>query len=321
LLSETIIYKTTSQVCWNSRCGRELVEYIDTTLGESKYFQRSNGRDHFIPMSFFMFYRVRGKRHYLPNLKKLNEMSFEIEKNNNPDRLSFPSLYMGQPCDQVKNKTRDLAFIATLESGRAKSNNNINFRSRRMICDLLHGPNKAELPSTKKNYTMPVCGKGAQCPALAEARFGFHLGGDSPGANRLIDTLLSGTVPIFTLESQRAVLPHWFDWDELSYFANASAPEEYFLADVDRILADQEGYKKRLHNVLSHRYLFDWKGCGPFDTYMYAPGLLVPRDSSELNNTQCTSTGTHATSTKRRRLNGFDKCFFYLTKINFGCAS
>ena len=41
-------------------------------------------------------------------------------------------------------------------------------------------------------YSMDICGEGSQCPALGQARLGFHVRGDSISANRLFDTLLSG---------------------------------------------------------------------------------------------------------------------------------
>jgi hypothetical protein len=34
------------------------------------------------------------------------------------------------------------------------------------------------------NYIMPVCGRGSQCPNLAQAKYGFHLRCDKLGSNR-----------------------------------------------------------------------------------------------------------------------------------------
>ena len=119
---------------------------------------------------------------------------------------------------------------------------------------------------------MKACGEGTQCPALANAKLGFHVRGDTFGANRLLDTLLSGTVPIFTFKEQYDVLPDWFDWDKVSYFANVSSKES-FLADVDKIMGDKKTYQEKLKQVLANRDLFDWETPIPFDTYMYMLSL------------------------------------------------
>jgi hypothetical protein len=42
--------------------------------------------------------------------------------------------------------------------------------------------------------------------------------GDTFGANRLQDTILSGTVPIFTHPKQYGILPNFIPWRELSEF-------------------------------------------------------------------------------------------------------
>ena len=72
---------------------------------------------------------------------------------------------------------------------------------------------------------------------LAQSRFGFHVRGDTFGANRLFDTILSGTVPIFTFKEQYDILPQWVDWKGLSYFVSITT-EDAFTESLDRILAD-----------------------------------------------------------------------------------
>jgi hypothetical protein len=137
---------------------------------------------------------------------------------------------------------------------------------------------------------MTACGPGPQCPALSNARYGFHVPGDTYGSNRLIDTLLSGTVPIFTVPEQYNVIPDWIDWTSLSYFANVSSNQATFLTDIDDILADTNGYKEKKRNVVLNQDLFDWKTIIPFDTYMYMlsvhlwPELEMERRRNNNNN-------------------------------------
>lgn len=70
------------------------------------------------------------------------------------------------------------------------------------------------------------------------------------------------------MKGQYDIVPPWFDWDKLSYFADITNKTS-FMSSVTRIMADEEGYQVRLNNVLLNRDLFDWDGGHPFDTYMY----------------------------------------------------
>jgi hypothetical protein len=130
-----------------------------------------------------------------------------------------------------------------------------------------------EARNSKNNsttHTMTSCGQGPQFPSLALARLGFHVRGDTYGSNRLIDTLLSGTVPVFTWPEQYDMLADWIDWKILSYYADVSS-QTSFLADIERIVADlqQQGYVEKHQHVVLNRDLFDWKTTIPFDTYLY----------------------------------------------------
>jgi len=119
---------------------------------------------------------------------------------------------------------------------------------------------------------MYQCGWGDQCPTLARARYGFHAQGDTFGSNRLIDIILSGTVPIFTRREQYDILPKWLDWRKLSAFLplNDIKDETQFIEKLQTILHDDDGYKERHEAVLQHRHLVDWMTLHPFDLYMYS---------------------------------------------------
>jgi hypothetical protein len=47
--------------------------------------------------------------------------------------------------------------------------------------------------------------------------FSFSWGTDTWGSQRVMDTILSGTVPIFTHLNQYTISGHWIDWSRLSY--------------------------------------------------------------------------------------------------------
>ena len=121
-------------------------------------------------------------------------------------------------------------------------------------------------------------------PWIAQSRFGFHVRGNTFGANRLFDTILSGTIPIFTFKEQYDILPQWIDWKSFSYFVNITT-EEAFIKSLDRILVDTEGYIKKLQNVLQHRDILDWHSGLPFDMFMYDFQRQLFPETDERNST------------------------------------
>jgi hypothetical protein len=167
----------------------------------------------------------------------------------------------GIPCLLLsQNKTLDVALIASLHEEREM------FQDRCNVCKWLGlGFNNRTM------FRYSHWGGVEQCPSLAQAKLGFHVRGDTFGSNRLMDTLLSGTVPIFTRKEQYSILPSWIDWDQLSYFVDFEEVTYFnrFNNSIKQILQDDEGYQRRYDAVLRNRQLFNWSSLYPFDTYMY----------------------------------------------------
>lgn len=131
-----------------------------------------------------------------------------------------------------------------------------------MICSWLNKYNET--------FRMEFCGHGSMCPTLANAKFGFHVRGDSHGSGRLFDTILSGTVPIFTLKKQYHILPQWFQWEKISYFIDMKLVNETeFVKELQIIISDSRTYSEKHYLVMKNRHYFDWRSLYPFDTYMY----------------------------------------------------
>jgi len=279
--------RTRGKICLGDICQTDLVLYIDYLLGKSPWFQRSNGADHIaVASSFGWGHAGRRGQHNNPfhkrdgsseqefyrsgqvpkNLLKCNRIIFEdwdslrtyaekliLPKGSKRHYLS--TMYVGNACDVQENKTTDFAMIAAMKP------ENPNFHDREVVCRLIQ---------EESDYSMPVCGYGQQCPALADAKFGFHVRGDSFGADRLFGTLLSGTVPIFTRKEQYDIIPDWIDWDSISYFVDI-LDEKSTKASLKAMLEDEELYQTKHAAVLRNRNLFDFEGehLVPFDHYMY----------------------------------------------------
>jgi hypothetical protein len=250
-------------------CNDNLLDYASLTLKKSLWFQQYPERHIVVASHYASSMPSWRERHPPKSLKKAlyqcNTITFENAHHYvSPERLTFPSYSVGRACDPVDTKLYDVALIATRHTDRA------GFEDREFVCHGLGFGSSSN--STTSNVGMPICGPGEQCPALAQAKLGFHVRGDTFGSNRLMDTVLSGTVPIFTRIEQFAIQPPWINWTKLSYFvdlANLTSPEDLpkFLHNI--LVHDKEGMEQRHKEVLDNRNLFDWTTLFPFDTYMY----------------------------------------------------
>jgi len=312
--------KSNYHLCVGQRCNRQLLLHADSTLAASPWFQQSQGRNHIIIDSHFH----KASWDMLPKnntLFQCNQVSFEQQR---PlplpkDRINLPSLYVGQACTttpgRIFRKTSNFAMIADLKVGAR------NFLTRRNICRWLKieqqkqdkqasgSNNKSK--EQMKHYS--VCGTGKQCPALAQARFGFHARGDTWGSNRLIDTLRSRTVPLFTSPMQFTVLPthilpDHISWHDLGYLVDMSsrpAFEEsltYILSKVQDDTdthyvystskhnyydgaADEMGYQYKQHQIAKCLPYLDHTQIYQFDAYMtrFATLLKLQKGTSTLH--------------------------------------
>ena len=265
--------------CHKEWCDKELLRMAYQTLNRSSWFQRYQGRDHIVTTSHDAFWYVLRDTQIAPVkfrrlLYQCNRIVHErrgFSHTKNAPRIVYSSIMVGNPCHPLvpaKEKLHDLAMIATFKI------NDANFLDRQHVCqwtkDWIHNNNNNNSSSTNRNkqVSMPICGPGSQCPTLGKAKFGFHVRGDSAGSQRLMDTLLSGTVPLFTILEQYDVVPPWFDWSQLSYFVNVTS-RTAFIESLQAVLDDPNGYEQRQAAVFEHQPLFDWQTLYPFDTYMY----------------------------------------------------
>jgi hypothetical protein len=247
--------------------------YADKLLAQSKWFQRSQGKDHILVASNF------NARLYLrdkPHLQQSNIVIFEnfVPKRpqtiNNHTRIEIPSMYIGEPCIQNQNhqknikKEFDFGMIARLTPV-----DDSRFQTRRDICEWL----------AQGNYSTSICGLGKKCPALAQSKYSFHARGDSWGANRPIDIWLSGTVPIFTNPRQYQILPDFgggiIPWREMSVLIDttktttSSSPYQAFSKSLDNLLQQpQSVYDEKIQLIAKYRDMLDYTTHVPFDLYM-----------------------------------------------------
>jgi hypothetical protein len=280
-LDQTMYYK--GPLCSNGKCDFELLLDTQQRLRESKAFQLYPDR-HLIVRSAYnsagdrwnvKLQKYEGYNRFMELYRQMNVIVFEGKDKfpNSGLRHALTSYYVGAPCALSEQKPYDVAMIASLKS-------RPSFRDRKNICRWLNSS------STIKTS---VCGPGKRCPALAESKFGFHAAGDTWGSQRLMDTILSGTVPIFTHLNQYEIAGKWIDWSQLSYYlpvhddsshpgpnlkvtrhsVRPQATQEVFLKKLQDILNDTEGYARRHKAVVEHIPLFDYTTLYPFDTYMY----------------------------------------------------
>lgn len=271
--------------CVEGKCGYDLLLGVQQRLRDSTAFQQYPER-HVVVRSFYTATSERwneqkseefvGYDKFIELLPKMNAIVFEakdiILEDPSPKRQILSSYYVGTACDLSTEKPFDVAMISDLKSTRA------TFQGRRNICKWLNH---------SSTIRTSVCGAGSRCPALAQSKFGFHSAGDTWGSQRLMDTISSGTVPIFTHLDQYGIQGSWIDWNQLSYYLpvhndadetkrtvskyslRPPSTEDSFLKGLEAIVNDKEGYEKRHQKVMEHRPLFDYSTLYPFDTYMY----------------------------------------------------
>eukprot|EP00980_Cylindrotheca_fusiformis_P022674 scaffold9548_cov108-Cylindrotheca_fusiformis.AAC.6 len=279
-MDEEMYYK--GPLCAIGKCDGDLLMYTQEQLRNSPAFQQYPDR-HFVVRSCYnaagnkwnkKLANIKGYNEFMELFKKMHVVIFE-KKDMFPNpgfRHTFPSYYVGSGCELSKEKPFDVAMIAIFKRNPA-------FKDRRNICSWLS--------SNSSTAKVSVCGQGDRCPALAQSKFGLHAPGDTWGSQRPMDTILSGTVPIFTHVNQYEILGPWIDWTQLSYYLPVHndtivnrlvltkysikpyATQDVFLRRLQTILEDEEGYKRKHQAVLDHRPLFDYTTLYPFDTYMY----------------------------------------------------
>jgi len=258
-----------------------LLDQTDAALWESPWFQRHLGQDHIVVDSHY--YKSGGLWHMKnSSLNMCNHISFEQRLNDKylqerihakdarDKRFYLSSPYIGSPCptNNTQTKIADFAMIASLKP------KTVGFESRDKICAWL----------AEGNYSVSICGRGDMCPALAESRFGFHPRGDTWGSNRLLDTLLSGTVPIYTGVWQYGILPQdiGIPWKELGYYVSVSSRKSFEEGLQQLLNTTEEEYQAKLDLIAQYRPLLDHTQVYQFDAFMakFAKEILPILESS-----------------------------------------
>jgi len=271
-------------------CSDDIVKLIESRLKESFWFQRHNGLDHVIVASEWNSQKYFRK--FDDVIMSCNWIAFEtneFRKTNATDRptlrMQIANTYVGNKCNTTStNKTADIAFIGSMSQKKTE---------RRKACQwLLHEQKEQNSNATttklQPEWSIKDCGRGKQCPALSEARTGLHVRGDTLGANRLVDTYLSDTVPVFTDMEQYSILPPFLPWREhMSIFApiNLTSDDpkgDFFLAleeaRKNHAIERAETYNRK-HDI---RHKLDWTESNfLFEEYMKHFFRFVMEQQSE----------------------------------------
>jgi Exostosin family len=250
------MYQPPTGLCVEGVCGKALLEQADKLLHESPWFKRSQGRDHIVVDTHWRktpLFDSPTSSLYRCNLIVFENREPKHFKELTGGRVRSSSFYVGTPCDERQLDKKDFAMVATLKP------ENINFLTRSNVCKWLQNG---------QNYSVSHCGKGPQCPALAQARYGFHLRGDTWGSNRLMDTLLTGVVPLIESMEQIQILPDFVPWLDFVYLIDVSS-EEKFHTSLEAILTKGDSeYQEKIANITMHRDLFNHMKGRQFDLYM-----------------------------------------------------
>jgi hypothetical protein len=274
-------YPFLNSCCLSGICGADLLVDYDAALSQSQWFRRHGGRDHVLVASSPEETISILSDLNLNALSAANRISFETNTISN-GRLWIASTYVGRKC-QPQSKTVDVSFIGALHPDR------VSHELRRQACKWL---------SNQTDVTAGACGEGDQCPVVGQSRLGLHIRGDTVGANRLVDILLSESVPVLTNARQKNVLPLFLPWDKMTFLVDsdnsslnheASLPTvsgSHFVSSLKHIL--DNGYYAEVHKFNQEHCissLLDWEAnahmaelyMAAFQTFVIQSGDIAVR--------------------------------------------
>jgi hypothetical protein len=278
LISDSLITKIYRKEIFDKRFHQRLLN-LNLALGASKWFQKSNGKDHISIITAFSAENIFNcrtpkqkdrsfcKLNYTRNIASCNMIQWYEGGGSNKkyihhmlesNRFALPSMYVSKGCNIEANKTDDLTFIGELHH-KNKRCSTCNFRLR------FRREGAKWVKQSKWKYS--VFGHGEKCPSLSQALVGMHFPGDSPSASRLVETILSGTVPVFTTREQYEAIPNWIDWSQISFFADIRNTTLFDL-NMNVILSNKTNIMSKTAKLVKNRALFDWNTTFPFDLYM-----------------------------------------------------
>eukprot|EP00747_Dinoflagellata_sp_TGD_P067266 gnl/TRDRNA2_/TRDRNA2_155192_c0_seq3.p1 gnl/TRDRNA2_/TRDRNA2_155192_c0~~gnl/TRDRNA2_/TRDRNA2_155192_c0_seq3.p1 ORF type:complete len:416 (-),score=29.86 gnl/TRDRNA2_/TRDRNA2_155192_c0_seq3:78-1325(-) len=243
-----VVWRHKLKCCVDGLCNLDFFKYTNDMLGKSPWFQRNAGRDHVVVCSH---YRCGGFFTY-DNLRMCNSISHD-ENSIRGGRCRIASTRVGNRCD---HKPKQFMFGMIASMHREKQ----TFHTRSDICRWM--ANSTEIDPT---FNVSICGEGKQCPALAQSRFGFHVRGDEWGSGRLVDTILSGTVPMFTNPEQYKILPPYVPWKKISALINVD-DKDTFRSSLKESVPHYDALKNA---VDKYAPLVDWETPVPFEQYMW----------------------------------------------------
>ena len=238
-----------TECCIGSVCHFDLFRQVEDMLLNSTWFKRSKGADHLVVATQFRStsvlqpYSVIQSCHWISYFDNIQPKA---------GRLRVAKTYVGHACPPAASKTHDIAFIGSLHPNRT------HFQPRRNACNWLMNQTGSKI------WTIKTCGEGQQCPTLAEARMGLHISGDTLGSNRLIDTLLSGTVPVLTNKSQYYINAPFFPWKKMTVFAPVNTKTSFF-EGIAKAMVSKAAEFNRVHNISTR---VDWHNNYLFEQYM-----------------------------------------------------
>jgi hypothetical protein len=93
----------------------------------------------------------------------------------------IPAMYVVRPCPVSHSTNADFVMVASLFADHRDTNKKARFQSRRDICSWL---------ARAFNYSVSHCRQGARCPVLSEARYGFHVKGNTVRIQEILADLM-----------------------------------------------------------------------------------------------------------------------------------
>ncbi|XVE74789.1 hypothetical protein DITRI_Ditri12bG0046400 [Diplodiscus trichospermus] len=230
----------------------ELLEF----LRKSKYYQRSGGRDHVIPMTHpnaFRFLRQQLNASILIVVdfgrypKTMSSLSKDVVS---PYVHVVDSFTDDDPLDPFESRTTLLFFRGNTVR---KDDGKIRVKLEKMLAGSSDDVHFEKSVATPRNIKMSTEG-------MRSSKFCLHPAGDTPSSCRLFDAIVSHCVPVIVSDKIELPYEDEIDYTEFSiFFSMKEALEPDYMVNKLRQFPKDRWVEmwKRLKNI-SHHYEFQY---------------------------------------------------------------
>ncbi|KAL8142450.1 hypothetical protein V2J09_015482 [Rumex salicifolius] len=229
----------------------DIVDFLKT----SKYWQRSGGRDHVIPMHHpnafrFLRHKVNASILVVADFGRYSESMSNLRKDVVSPYVHVVDSYTDdEPQDPFESRPTLLFF-----RGRTVRKDEGFIRAK--LAKILSGYDDIRYESSVASEE----GIKLSTDGMRSSKFCLHLAGDTPSSCRLFDAIVSHCVPVIISDKIELPYEHELDYSQFAiFFSDKEALKQGYVVDRLRQVAKEEWLQMWKHlKAVSHHYEFQY---------------------------------------------------------------